>query len=46
MTATLNTPMMGYKQIELMKKIDFQWEAKIIGSGKTIFVYEDEFEKE
>lgn len=43
MTATLNTPFQGYTRIELIEKIGFKWTARIIGSGREIEVYEDEF---
>ncbi len=43
-TATLKQPQSGYTKIELIKKIGYTWIAYIIGSGKEIEVYEDEFE--
>lgn len=43
MTATLKTPILGYTKIELIKKIGFKWIAELIGSGKEIEIYEDEF---
>lgn len=44
MIATLKTPYRGYSRIELIEKIDYKWIVKILGSGKEIEVYEDEFE--
>lgn len=38
-TATLIEPYLGYRNIILIKK----WEVEICGSGKHIWVYEDEF---
>ncbi len=46
MTATLITPINGYRNIELIEKIGYKWRAIICGSGKEIEVYEDEFSKE
>lgn len=43
MNATLNTPYLGYTRIELIEKNGFKWTARIIGSGREIEVYEDEF---
>ncbi len=42
-TATLLTPYRGYDRIELIEKVGYKWLARIIGSGKEIEVYEDEF---
>ncbi|MGI6048874.1 MAG: hypothetical protein ACOYEG_12865 [Petrimonas sp.] len=44
MTATLKTPYLGYTRIELIEKICYKWLVRIIGPGKEIEVYEDEFE--
>lgn len=44
MTARLITPYCGYTAIELIEKQCFGWLVKIIGSGKLITVYDDEFE--
>lgn len=46
MTATLNIPYQGYTRIELIEKSEYKWTAKVIGSGKQIEVYEDEFLKD
>ena len=43
MIATLNTPFQGYTRIELIEKYGFKWIAEVVGSGKEIEVYEDEF---
>lgn len=43
MTATLIRPYLGYTQIELIEKIEYKWLVRILGSGKEIEVYEDEF---
>lgn len=45
-TATLHTPYLGYTRIELIEKEGYQWRATLIGSGKEIMVYEDEFERD
>lgn len=44
-TATLKEPYKGYRNIILIDyRGDFGvWEVEICGSGKHIFVYEDEF---
>lgn len=42
-TATLNTPHLGYSQIRLIEKKRYKWEVEILGSGKIIEIYEDEF---
>jgi hypothetical protein len=42
-TATLITPYMGYRNIELVQKIESRWLVRICGSGREIEVYEDEF---
>ena len=44
MKATLHTPYQGYTRIELIEKNGYKWIVKILGSGKEIEVYEDEFE--
>ena len=45
MEGVLIKPYNGYRDIELIEKIGFQWKVRIIGSGKVILVYEDEFER-
>ncbi len=42
--ATLHTPYLGSRNIELIEKRGYKWLAEICGSGKEIEVYEDEFE--
>lgn len=42
-TATLIEPYKGYWNIELIEEIGYKWRVRICGSGKEIFVYEDEF---
>lgn len=42
-TATLIEPYLGYRNIILIEKWDTKWEVEICGSGKHIWVYEDEF---
>jgi hypothetical protein len=42
-TATLCVPENGYRKIELIEKHGFKWLVRVIGSGKEIEVYEDEF---
>jgi hypothetical protein len=46
MLATLITPYQGYARIELIKKVQYKWLVRILGSGKEIEVYEDEFIKD
>ena len=43
-TATLTTAVYGYRNIILLQKMEYQWEVEICGSGKRIYVYEDDFE--
>ena len=43
LTATLITPYLGYRNIELIEKIGYRWLVRICGSGKEIEIYEDEF---
>ena len=43
-TATLKVAILGYRNIIILQKVDYKWEAEICGSGKRIYVYEDEFE--
>ena len=43
-TATLNIAMYGYRNIILLQEVEYKWEAEICGSGKVIYVYEDDFE--
>ena len=45
-TATLKEPYKGYRNIILIENWGDKWEVKICGSGKHIFVYEDEFEED
>lgn len=42
--ATLHTPYLGYRRIELIEKNQYTWTARICDSGKVIEVYEDDFE--
>lgn len=44
-TGTLLIPYNGYKRIEIIRfeASTFQWVARILGSGKEILVYADEF---
>jgi len=46
MLATLITPYQGYTRIELIKKVQYKWLVRILGSGKEIEIYEDEFVKD
>lgn len=41
--ATLLTPYLGYRNIQLLCKEGYLWTAEICGSGKIIEVYDDEF---
>lgn len=43
MTATLKTPRMGYRRIELIEKVGLKWLVAICSTGLIIEVYEDEF---
>lgn len=45
MSATLNEPYQGYENIVLVKywPTMYKWEVEIYGSGKRIFVFDDEF---
>lgn len=45
-TATLKESYKGYRNIILIEYWAnmYKWEVEICGSGKHIFVYEDEFE--
>lgn len=45
-TATLKEPYKGYRNIILIECWGDKWEVEICGSGKHIFVYEDEFEED
>ena len=45
-SATLKTPDRGYRIIELIEKEGFKWKATISGSGREIYVYEDEFDRD
>lgn len=47
-TATLKDPYKGYRNIVLVEYWPSmcKWEVEICGSGKHIFVYEDEFEED
>jgi len=42
--ATLITAVYGYRNIILLQEVEYMWEVEICGSGKVIYVYEDEFE--
>lgn len=44
-SATLNEPYQGYRNITLVTywPTMYKWEVEICGSGKHIYVYEDEF---
>jgi hypothetical protein len=42
-TATLIAGYYGYSNILLVQKVEYQWEVEICGSGKIIYVYEDDF---
>lgn len=44
--ARLNEPYQGYSNIRLIEywPTDYKWEVEIMGSGKRIMVYENEFE--
>jgi hypothetical protein len=42
-TATLISPYLGYWVIELIEKLEYKWLVRIVGSGKEILVYDDEF---
>jgi hypothetical protein len=46
MLATLIIPHQGYTRIELVEKRQYKWLVRILGSGKEIEVYEDEFERD
>ncbi len=41
--ATLNTPYLGHRRIQLIEKNEYRWLVEICGSGKRIEVYPDEF---
>jgi hypothetical protein len=41
--ATLNEPYLGYSRIRLIEKVGYKWLVEILGSGKEIEVYSDEF---
>lgn len=43
-TATLIVPFKGYRNIQLIRKIEYKWLIRICGSGLEMPVYEDEFE--
>lgn len=45
-SATLIEPYLGYRNIMLVQywPTMYKWEVEICGSGKHIYVYEDEFE--
>ena len=42
-TATLITAYNGYKNILLVQKVEYMWEAEIFGSGRIIYIFEDDF---
>ncbi len=46
--AVLKVPYKGSRNIELVKywPAEYKWEVEICGSGKHIWVYDDEFEVE
>jgi hypothetical protein len=41
--ATLISPYLGYRIIELIEKLEYKWLVRIVCSGKEILVYDDEF---
>lgn len=41
--ATLIRPYKGYRNIELVKRLQYTWLVRICESGLEIEVYEDEF---
>lgn len=41
--ATLIRPYKGYRTIELIEKLEYQWLVRILESGLELIVYEDEF---
>lgn len=41
--ATLIEPYRGYFRIKLIEKVGYKWLVEILGSGKEIEVYSDEF---
>lgn len=43
--ATLNEPYKGYREVQLIQywPTMYKWEVEIIGSGKRLFLYDDEF---
>ncbi|MDR0793585.1 MAG: hypothetical protein LBE82_09785 [Chitinophagaceae bacterium] len=46
MLAILKVPYKGYTKIELIRRVEYRWLVRIVGSGKEIMVYEDEFDYE
>ncbi len=46
MYATLIIPYNGYTRIQLIEKIQYKWSVELLGCGKIIEVYEDEFIKD
>lgn len=44
-TATLKVPYLGYENIVLVRywPTMYKWEVEICGSGKGLFVFDDEF---
>jgi hypothetical protein len=42
-TATLIEPYNGYRNVEVISKEGNKWLCSICGSGKEIYLYEDEF---
>lgn len=43
-TASLKKPFLGYYNIRIIRPLPgYQWECEILGSGKLIPLYEDEF---
>ena len=45
-TVKLRDPYKGYHYGVLIAKEHYQWEVEIVGSGKIIWLYEDDFEIE
>ena len=44
MLAYLIEPYRGYRAVELIEKRHYKWTVEIVGFGKQIQVYDDEFE--
>lgn len=43
---TLNTPYQGYTRGEITGQMGNRYEIRIVGSGKYIYLFEDEFTKD